>query len=120
LSLPVGTPRSLGLRCDVPSGAAPGDTIEWRLGAADVVAAQGALSGGPAAVSVQGSADDQNRLTVQASGASGDLDETRLRPVLRASEISYGPDLGEQAPGYATHLAVNLVGQSPPTAAWLT
>jgi hypothetical protein len=111
----------LRLRCDVPGGAVAGDTIEWRLRASDVVAAVGASSGQPAAVTIQASANNQHRLTVQlAGGGTPGIDLTRLRAVLRASEISYGPDLGEQAPGYATHDAVNFAGQSPPSTAWLT
>ncbi|HEV8117512.1 MAG TPA: hypothetical protein VGQ32_03250, partial [Thermoanaerobaculia bacterium] len=120
LSIPAGTTRTLTLRCDVPSSATPGDTMEWRLRAADAVSAHGASSGQDAVVSIQESADNQNRVTVQSSGGgSGAIDLRGLRGVLRASEMALGNDVGEQKPPLLPHFALNFDGPSPPATAWL-
>ncbi|MGE0680764.1 MAG: hypothetical protein AB7P69_07630 [Candidatus Binatia bacterium] len=57
-----------------------------------------------------------------AGGVRADeIDLSTLSRVLRAAEIDLGPspDLGEEAPGYLNHPALNMIGQSPPNLAWL-
>ena len=114
------TQRTLRLACNVPAGSAAGDTIEWRLSSADAIDAHGATSGQAALAETAASPDNQNKVTVQpVAGGTETIDLTELRSVLRAGEISLGPDLGEQAPGYPSHFAMNLTGQAPPSTAWL-
>jgi hypothetical protein len=121
LAVTVQAPKKLQVICDVPAGAAAGDTMEWRLSPADAIAAAGAQSGKAAAIAIQDSPDDQNRVTVETSGGGGTevIDLASLRAVLRASEISLGPDLGQQKPPLLPHTAINFQGQSPPNTAWL-
>lgn len=120
LVIPVHTQKTLRLGCNVPAGAAAGDTMEWRLNSADAIVAQGTPSAQSAVIQIQGSPDNQNKVTVQPGGGGAEsIDLTLLRSVLRGSEISLGPDLGEEAPGYANHAAMNFEGQSPPNTAWL-
>ncbi len=119
--VPMQTQRTLTLRCNIPASAASGDTIEWRVTSADVIGAQGATTGQDVVVQIHDSPDDQNRVTVQPGGAGpGTIDPAQLQSVLRASEISLGPDLGEEAPPLAAHTAVNFEGPSPPSSAWLS
>lgn len=121
LIVPMQTQRTLRVGCSVPASAAAGDTIEWRLNSADVIDATGATSGQAAVAQIQPSPANQNKVTVQAPGGGPEaIDLNELRGVLRASEISLGQDLGEQAPGYPSHFAMNFVGQSPPNTAWLS
>jgi hypothetical protein len=120
LVVAVHTQKTLRLGCNVPAGAAAGDTIEWRLSAADAVVAHGVPSGQSAVIQIQASPDNQNRVTVQPGGGGAEIiDLTQLRSVLRGSEISLGPDVGEEAPGYPNHAAMNFQGPSPPSTAWL-
>jgi hypothetical protein len=120
LVVAVNTQRTLRLGCNVPAGASAGDTMEWRLSAADAVVAHGVPSGQPAVIQIQASPDNQNRVTVQPAGAGAEpIDLTLLRSVLRAGEISLGPDLGEQKPPLLAHAAMNFEGPSPPSTAWL-
>jgi hypothetical protein len=119
LVVPMASQRTLRVACDVPESAAAGDTMEWRLRAGDVVDARGVDSN--QAVNAQGTAspDNANKVIVQSPGVPGTIALADLRPVLRANEISLGQDVGEQAPGYESHFAMNFVGQAPPSGAWL-
>lgn len=120
LFLPPQTQRTLRVECNVPAGATSGDTMEWRLSPADEMDARGATSGQLAVTQIQASPDNQNRVTVRPPGGGPEIIElTELRGVLRANEISLGPDLGEQAPGYPSHFAMNFQGKAPPSTAWL-
>ncbi|MEX0681955.1 MAG: hypothetical protein WED85_02870 [Dehalococcoidia bacterium] len=121
LIVPMQAQKNLRVGCNVPAGAAAGDTIEWRLSAADAIDSRGATSGEAAVTQVQASQDNQNKVTVHpVVGGTEAIDLTELRAVLRAGEISLGSDLGEQAPGYPSHFAMNFEGQSPPNTAWLS
>ena len=89
--------------------------------AGDAIGATGATTAQAAAIDLHASPDNQDRVTVQAAtSGTGTVDLAQLQGVLRASEITLGPDLGEERPPLAPHLAVNFVGQSPPNTAWLT
>ena len=65
-------------------------------------------------------ADNQNKVTIAGEMVNGSIDVALLRPALRANGIGLGQDLGEQAPGYPSHSAMNFTGSAPPNTAWLS